>query len=119
MLSLFFRGATKSGNEAGQIRPTVAQAVANSGVIDISRWGWGGVKFTVNPGTVTVYARMDKDDDFATIGDPEDGNNDVTFQPGVKSYPLPDILFYFNEIKFISTNDITGTAGSCRCSFKS
>ena len=97
-------------------RPVAATTEAASTVIQIQTFAWGAVKFTVDPGLVTVYARMDEDDTFAAAY-AEDGTP-LTFSPGTSPRQLPADAFAFYEIKLVCANDITGTAGACRVTLK-
>lgn len=120
LIATLLRGSNKpGGTQGGQTRPTVATAAANSSAIAIHRFAWGAIRFSVDPGTVTVYTRCDPEDDW-TIARTKNGAGDITFSPGAtQAYPLPDDMFYYNEVKLVASNDITGTAGACRMSLKS
>lgn len=105
--------------KSGKHRPTVATAVGNSTKLDISRYAWGAIQFSVDPGTVTVYGRTDEDDSWG-IARTKNGVANITFTPGASQpYPLPDDIFYYNEIALVASNNISATSNHCRVSFKS
>lgn len=97
-------------------RPVAATTAADSTIVQVQNYAWGAVKFTVDPGAVTVYARMDDDDTFAEAC--ADDGSPLTFSPGTSPCQLPAGAFAFYEIKLVCANDITGTAGACRMTLK-
>lgn len=113
MLSILVRGGTKGNNQ-----PTVATAVGSSSIINLRGYGWGAVRFTADPGVVTVYGRCGDSDTWAIARKTNNnGGVDITFSPGAsKPIPLDDDIFYYNEIKLVAANSIA--AGTCFISLK-
>jgi hypothetical protein len=83
-------------------RLTVATDVADSTTLDLTNYAWGSIKFEEAPGIVTVYARMDEDDEWAIAQDDATPPVDITFlvNPG-KPCHIPAPAFFYSEIRFV------------------